>query len=167
MRKNSMAQLICPNCSTDYVNSVGRQGIIERLLSIFCVYLRCQICGYRFRSWRWGGKYKRSEEDRREYERLPCNFSVSIGGDNLHGVGSVVDLSVGGCSLHTETPLLEGTTLRLALQISTDLLPLTVEAAIVRSVHGNRVGVEFIRIQQSERERLQLFVRGLLSARND
>ena len=149
------------------VKRVGGRGIKESLISIFCVYLRCQLCGCRFRSQQWGGRYKLGKEDRREYERLPCNFSVSIGGDNFHGVGSVVDLSVGGCSLHTETPLLEGSILRLALQISTDLLPVTVEAAIVRSVQGNRAGVEFIRIQQSERERLQLFVQGLLAGRKN
>jgi hypothetical protein len=37
-----------------------------------------------------------------------------------------------------------------------------VDAAVVRSVRAGGLGVEFLQWQQSERERLQLFVRGLL-----
>jgi len=35
-----------------------------------------------------------------------------------------------------------------------------VEAAVSDNVHGNRVGIEFLEFQSTERERLQLFVRG-------
>lgn len=158
-----MANLICPQCSRDYVKRVGRQGLKERLLSLFYVYpFRCQLCGYRFRFLQWGIRYQRVEGDRREYERLPMNFPLTFDGESVHGVGSVLDLSISGCSLHTEARLDEGTILRMALQISTDLLPVAVEAAIVRTVHGNRAGVEFLRFPQNERERLQVFVRGLV-----
>jgi len=37
-----------------------------------------------------------------------------------------------------------------------------VEAAVVRYVGTGSVGVEFLRWQESERERAQLFVRGML-----
>lgn len=161
-----MSQLICPKCSKDYVKRVGRQGLKEHVLSLCYVYpFRCQLCGYRFRFLQWGIRYQRVEEDRREYERLPMNFPVSFEGDDVRGVGSVVDISMSGCSLHAEAQLEEGKILQMVLQISRDLLPVAVEAAIVRTVQANRVGVEFLRFQPTERERLQLFVRGLVLGR--
>jgi hypothetical protein len=55
--------------------------------------------------------------------------------------------------------------LKLELQISNDVAPVIVDAAIVRNVRSGSVGVEFLQWQQSERERLQLFIRGLLIGR--
>ena len=55
-----------------------------------------------------------------------------------------------------------GAILNLSLQISKDVPPVIVDAAMVRNVGSSSVGVEFLLWQQSERERLQLFVRGLL-----
>jgi c-di-GMP-binding flagellar brake protein YcgR len=113
----------------------------------------------------WGIRYQRVEEDRREYERLPMNFPVSFEGDDVHGAGSVVDISISGCSLHAEIQLEEGKILKMVLQISPDLMPVEVEAAIVRTAHGNRVGIEFLRFEPTERERLQVFLRGLVLGR--
>jgi hypothetical protein len=52
--------------------------------------------------------------------------------------------------------------LQLGLQIADDVPPVEVDAAMVRYVTGESVGVEFLRWREGERERLQLFVRGLL-----
>jgi len=51
------------------------------------------------------------------------------------------------------------------LQISKDVPPVIVDAGAVRNVRNGIIGVEFLLWQQSERERLQLFVRGLLIGR--
>jgi hypothetical protein len=55
--------------------------------------------------------------------------------------------------------------LKMGLQISKDIAPVTVDAAVVRNVRSGAVGVEFLQWQKSERERLQLFIRGLLIGR--
>ncbi len=123
---------------------------------------RCQLCGHRFRLLQWGVRYRQVEDDRREFDRLPINFPVIFAGDAVRGVGSVVDLSMAGCAFHAEARLEEGTILRISLQISTDLPPISVEAAVVRSVSGNRAGVEFVSLRLDERNRLELFLQRLV-----
>jgi hypothetical protein len=72
---------------------------------------------------------------------------------------------MGGCTLQTQTKVETGAILNLSLQISKDVPPVIVDAGVVRNVRDGVIGVEFLLWQQSERERLQLFVRGLLIGR--
>ncbi|HEX7228305.1 MAG TPA: PilZ domain-containing protein, partial [Candidatus Binatia bacterium] len=117
-----MLQPLCPNCSRDYTKRVSRIGFKERLLSIIYVYpFRCQLCGYRFRFMQWGVRYKRVEEDRREYNRMPASFPVSFACDGVEGTGHVVDISLNGCSLEADTIIAEGSIVRMALQMSEEL----------------------------------------------
>lgn len=52
--------------------------------------------------------------------------------------------------------------LRLMLRVSNELKPVAIEAAVARHVRPDgRVGVEFLRVEPRERERLSLFIRGL------
>src|SRR5207247_8097196 len=48
---------------------------------------------------------------------------------------------------------------------SGDDLPVTVDAAVVRNMQVNRIGLEFLRLQQVERKRLQLFIQSELQRR--
>jgi PilZ domain len=158
-----MPRPLCPRCSREYVKRVSRVGLGERLISLVYVYpFKCQLCGHRFQFLQWGVTYRRIEEDRREYERLPVNFPVTFSAGMVHGEGMVVDISMGGCAFHTETQLKEGSILKMGLPLSNEVSPVNVEAAIVRSSQPGRVGVEFLRIQNGERERLQRFIRGLI-----
>ena len=106
-------------------------------------------------------RYPAVAEDRREYERLAMNFPISFVGENVDGAGTVSDISINGCAFDTDRQLTDESIVRLALQISNELQPVDIEAAVVRNVGQGRVGVEFLRVQQAERERLQLFIRGL------
>jgi c-di-GMP-binding flagellar brake protein YcgR len=135
-------------------------------MSHFYIYpLRCQLCGHRFKLLQWGITYTRVEEDRREYERLAAHFPVAFTAGAINGNGSVVDISMGGCTFHTETPLTQGSIVRMGLQVSKDIAAVNVEAAVVRSVSDGRTGVEFLRVEHGERERLQRFIRGLMFGR--
>jgi hypothetical protein len=96
---------------------------------------------------------------------MPVRFPLTFQAHNLTGQGTVINLSMGGCNFMSTDPIAIGTVLQLWLQISDDVAPVMVDAAAVRYVHQQSVGVEFIQWQQSERERLQLFVRGLLISR--
>jgi hypothetical protein len=158
-----MAQLKCPNCGREFVRRVSRSGIVEILLSYFYVYpFRCQLCGERFRRCEWGVRYVRIDQDRREYERMEMNFPVSFSGQGISGEGMVINVSMGGCTLQTEATVESGALLNLSMQISKDVPPVIVDAGVVRNVRAGIIGVEFALWQQSERERLQLFIRGLL-----
>ena len=161
-----MADLKCPNCARDFVRRVSRSGVVERLLSVFYVYpFKCQLCGYRFRFFQLGVRYVRIEEDRREYDRMEMNFPVSFYGQDVSGEGNLLNVSMGGCSFSTGAEVESGAILNVSMQITKDVPPVMVDAAVVRSVRSSSVGVEFILWQQSERERLQLFIRGLLIGR--
>ena len=159
-----MLQPVCPSCSHDYTKRVSRVGFKERLLSIIYVYpFRCQLCSYRFGFMQWGVRYKRLEEDRREYNRMPMNFPASFSCDSLEGTGTVVEISMNGCSLQADTIISEGSIVRMALKFSEELPPVNLEAAIVRAVRANRIGVEFLRFQDHDRELLQVFIRRFLN----
>ena len=53
----------------------------------------------------------------------------------------------------------------MGLELPDEISPVNVEAAIVRSVRPGRAGVEFLRIEHGQRERLQRFIRGLIVGR--
>jgi hypothetical protein len=94
---------------------------------------------------------------------MPANFAASFACDDVEGTGQVVDISLNGCSLEADTVIAEGSILRMALQMSEELAPISVEAALVRDVNKNRIGIEFLRFQYHDRERLQIFIRRLLN----
>ena len=161
-----MAQLKCPNCSREFVRRVARVGLREHLASLFRIYpFKCQICGFRFRFFQWGARYVRADEDHREYDRMQMHFPVAFHGDQFDGEGNVLNISMGGCSFATASEIPMGAVMRLELKMSNDAAPVIVEAAVLRHLHNQVAGVEFIQWRQGERERLQLFVRGLLIGR--
>jgi c-di-GMP-binding flagellar brake protein YcgR len=105
------------------------------------------------------------EEDRREYERLPTTLPLSYSAEAFDGRGMACDISMSGCTFQAETNKpKEGSVLRLALQISNELQPVHVEA-VVRNVRQDHVGVEFLRLQPADKDRLQNYVRDLLARR--
>ena len=138
-------------------------GAWETLLGIIYIYpFKCQLCGFRFRMPQWGVRYVRVPADLREYDRMAASFSLSFETYNMKGQGSGTNLSMGGCNFTTATPLASGMVLRMELQIADGVAPVVVEAAAVRYARERSVGVEFLQWQESERDRLQLYVRGLL-----
>ena len=158
-----MAQLKCPKCSRQFVRRVSRIGLAESLLSLVYVYpFKCQMCGYRFRTLQWGLRNDSAEEDRREYDRMAMTFPVRFRGAQFEGEGLVLYISMGGCSFSTASNLPEGAVMRMEFKISNEAAPVVVEAAALRHLRNQVAGVEFIQCEQSERERLQNFVRGLL-----
>jgi predicted nucleic acid-binding Zn ribbon protein len=161
-----MAQLKCPQCNREFVRRVARVGFTERLLGLFCIYpFKCQLCGFRFRILQRGVRYIRIEEDQREYDRIQMSFPLTFSSDADTGEGLALNISMGGCNFNATSQIRDGTIVKLALKISSDAAPVIVDAAVVRYVRNQLVGVEFLQWQPSERERLQLFVRGLLIGR--
>ncbi len=161
-----MTNPICPKCSEKYVKRVRREGITERLLSILYVYpFRCQLCGYRFRSFRWGVRYFRVDEYQREYGQIPAHFPVTFETDGVTGNGLVSEISMDGCSLQSERHLGQGQIVSMLLQTPNETYPIKVNAAIVRNVGLNRIGLEFLRFEAIERARMKLFISGALLAR--
>ena len=129
-------------------------------MSAFYVYpFRCQLCGHRFRSFQRGVRYVWVQEDRREYDRIEINFPVTFSGENVSGEGMLLNLSMGGCRFTTTADLGTGMIVKLALQIPGSVPPVIVDAAvvIVRKTDPGNASVEFLRWQETERERFTTF----------
>lgn len=161
-----MANLKCRKCNRDFVRRVSRDGFVEVFLSVFYVYpFKCQLCGKRFRSFQRGVRYYRVERDRREYARMEIEFPMTFSGESISGEGTAINVAMGGCTFTTKSDLEVGAILKLELRISAVVPPVIVGAAVVRNRRPGIAGVEFLRWEKSERDRLQLFVRGLLIER--
>jgi hypothetical protein len=127
-----------------------------------CIYpFRCEICSFRFLSFHRGNRDIGIEEDHRQYDRWEMSFPVLLSGDGVAGEGLVVNISAGGCSINTSSLVRVGAVVKLDLKISIDVAPVIVQAAEVRYIHGQMIGLEFTEWQQNERGRLLLFIRGL------
>ena len=153
-------ELICAQCRKPFVKASRRGGILDRLLSLAYAYpFRCQICRHRFHLWQWNLRYIEQDVDRRQYERRPVSIHARITSGQHDYEGTVRDLAMGGCAIETQAPLHEGSVLGLQLDAYDSEPRLTVETAVVRSVQGTRVGVEFLRLTpQKEEERLRQYI---------
>jgi len=154
-----MGLLHCPKCRKNLVQQSPRHGLIEALWGIFCRYpFRCQLCTHRFLAFQWWWDRFVSYYGRREYVRIPVRFQLTFSGKQVSGEGTVLNLSIQGCTIETATPTPYGELLFLRVQ-KTDGQPLfEIEAAVVRFISEKAVGVEFIRIQDREMERLERII---------
>ena len=151
--------LRCPKCRKRFLQRLRPGGTLARLLSLLSIYpFRCQVCGHHFSAYQSGGTASDFKEDRRKYVRFATRFPATFLLDRLRGKGEVTEISVGGCTLETDATLSPGSILRMMLTPSTSEPPIAVDAVLIRSVRGKSVGLEFLRFQPEEKERLNKFV---------
>jgi PilZ domain len=72
--------------------------------------------------------------------------------------GKVVNLTVFGCTIESTDALQAGTTLRVRLILPDQTQSLPVEEAEVRWVQGNRMGIQFHKVERAADFRLHGFV---------
>jgi hypothetical protein len=158
-----VSELGCPTCGSRFVRRSARQGLLERLLSVAYIYpFRCQLCNHRFRRRRPGERWQGQTVERREYDRLPVEFWSTLWWNERPGGGRVVDLSLDGCTLQTETPVQPGEVLQMRLEPGGGEPGIVVDVAVVRSVQTGRVGLQFVGVAGQEQARLRGVVRALL-----
>jgi hypothetical protein len=105
-----------------------------------------------------GSENVRIDEDARDYERLPTDFPFTLVHNEITVVkGRVSEISMSGCTLQTDMPMQLGQVIDLKLYISND--PIMIDSLVIRNTSANRAGVEFLRFGESERTRLQFFIR--------
>lgn len=159
-----MPQPVCPTCFSGFVKRSRRRNAIERFLSLVSIYpYRCQLCQHRFSRHQKGLKYQRIDEDRREYERLPVHLAATFAIGKVRGQGEVLDISMAGCSLRTETLLNVGDTIYFTLLRPGQVAAISVEVAILRGLFPSGARLEFLRFDGDEREKLQRFMRELIA----
>lgn len=81
--------------------------------------------------------------------------STFSAGSKLEGEGTVMDLSVGGCKVHSTTGVSLDSTLELRIYVPGLDWPLMVDSAGVRWAEASAFGLAFLRMRDTEQERLR------------
>jgi PilZ domain len=79
-------------------------------------------------------------------ERVHTHFPVVFAGEAYVGEGTVLNVSVPGCAVHSRKPVQPGSYLEMRMLVPDTTSPLRVGLAKVRWCEGRRFGVEFIQM---------------------
>lgn len=150
-------RLTCPQCQTDRVLRSYPQSLREHVASWLGIApFHCQDCRFRFLTFRLSFNEAKPQADRREHLRIPVRLFLSFSGGKVRGEGTVLDLSMGGCVIQSETQVHIDDIFYLQVAISDQDPPLEV-AAMVRSVGPRGIAFKFLRKAQDDK-RLQSFI---------
>lgn len=97
---------------------------------------------------------------RRVLVQYPISFTPFAGNHGV-SVGTIYNLSNGGCAIESATSVQIGAALTLRLYISTRQQPIEVDEAEVAWTAGQDFGVQFCRLKLSEQERLHRHITDL------
>ena len=149
--------LSCPRCQKEGLLRSHPQSAREHLASFFLVApFRCPSCSHRFLASHLWLDHSTHPIDRRAHLRIPVRLYLSFSGGKVRGEGTVLDLSMGGCIIKSETQVHTNDIYYLQLSLGEGELPLEV-AAMVRSVGTRGIAFKFLRAAQ-EHKRLLAFV---------
>lgn len=150
-------QLACPQCRKDGVMRSRPQSPREHVAALlFIVPFHCQHCSYRFMACRLGLDQPQHPMDRREHLRIPVRLFLSFSGGKVRGEGTVMDLSMGGCIIKSDTQVHVDDIFYLEIAITDQEAPIEV-AAMVRSVGPRGIAFKFLRKAQ-ENKRLLAYI---------
>jgi hypothetical protein len=149
--------LKCPRCEKNGVLRSYPQSPREHFASfLFVAPFLCPSCSHRFLASHFWLDHPTHPIDRREHLRIPVRLYLSFSGGKVRGEGTVLDLSMGGCIIKSETQVHTDDIFYLQLSLGEGELPLEV-AAMVRTVSARGIAFKFLRAAQ-ENKRLLAFV---------
>jgi hypothetical protein len=100
--------------------------------------------------------------DLRRHQRFPVHLqSVLSGHPRVELVGTVMNLSKGGCRLKSDSQVYSGMQVSLRFDVSGETSPICIERAAVRWNHGGEVGVGFITVAPSHQEQYDQLLKRL------
>lgn len=91
--------------------------------------------------------------------RVSTHFPVIFAGEAYVGEGTVLNVSVPGCAIHSKKSVNPGSYLEMRMLVPDTTSPLSVGLARVRWCEGRRFGVEFIRMPGEDQVRLGRLVK--------
>lgn len=92
-------------------------------------------------------------------ERIRTHFPVMFVGEAYVGEGTVLNVSVPGCAVHSRKEVELGSYLEMRMLVPDTTPPLRVGLAKVRWSEGRRFGVEFIQMPGEDQVRLGQLVK--------
>ena len=95
--------------------------------------------------------------EQRQHVRYQVEFPATFGGDHA-GIGIVYNLGMGGCKIVSDLAVKSGALLSVHLKIPEQTIAITVRAASVQWILELEFGVEFLEMQELERDRLEQFL---------
>ena len=100
--------------------------------------------------------------EQRKHPRFPVRFRSSFSSANLvAGEGTLEDLSIRGCRVHSPIEVKPGTALELRIHFANGEPPVCISQAIARWCRTSSFGLEFITLAPEEWARLQHVVKDL------
>lgn len=99
--------------------------------------------------------------EKRAQPRFTAQFRSTFSGGQREGHGKTLDLSVGGCRIETEMPIVVGAAFECRIYAPSLDWPLRIDEAQVRWVRGNTFGVAFVKLGGQERVKLTQLVKAL------
>lgn len=101
-------------------------------------------------------------EDRRATPRFRVQFRTTFSASpKLEGTGIMLNLSAGGCRIEGLLTPEPGLSLELRIYVPDIEWPLMIEGSGVQWVNGHTSGLDFVRLRDSERERLRQVIERL------
>jgi hypothetical protein len=134
---------------------------------VYVYPFRCQLCGHRFRAFAWGKRYLRRSADSHERERVAVRAPVLLRSGDASAPAEATDLSLEGFTAKTAARLEVGATVGVTLDLVTGERPIEVDAAVVKSVRSDGIGLEFVRLRPEEQHRLRRAVVDLFARVHD
>ena len=97
----------------------------------------------------------------REHPRMPVDLRVLFSTTDQKEIrhGTMFDISAGGCAVTSTVSMSPGTDVKLLIHATDLAAPITVHSATVRWVKHGEFGVEFMRLTDLDRSRLQRLLR--------
>jgi hypothetical protein len=95
-------------------------------------------------------------------ERVHIHFPVVFSGEAYVGEGTVLNVSVPGCAVHSRKRVQPGSYLAMRMLVPDTTPPLRVGLAKVRWCEGRRFGVEFIQMPGEDQVRLGRLVKNVV-----
>jgi hypothetical protein len=93
--------------------------------------------------------------NKRETARYAIGCPISLLGQLVEGGGEIVNVSLGGCRIRTPEPVQVGGYIRLILHSGKNGEVIKAELAFVRWAQNDEIGVEFVRINPEQRDKLR------------
>jgi hypothetical protein len=93
----------------------------------------------------------------RKYPRYPVNLSATFFSDRKSGFVKIGNISTGGCGIESDVLIMRGDVGQLLIDVPGGNASLKVSKASVRWVRGKQCGLEFILLNQHDREGLHRF----------